>query len=99
MTKIIVNTVFVTDGREHISNNFRSKWSNIIAHEVPDVVADAFPQLLASLGELGPGCSSKIPQTVLALRGSNGVGKGALKPPLRRSRCRSAFFLVIYSTW
>ena len=39
------------------------------------------------------------PQTVLALRGSNGVDKGALKPPLRPSRCRSAFFLVIYSTW
>ena len=35
-----------------------------------------------------------IPQTVLALRGSNGVDKGALKPPLRPSRCRGADFLV-----
>ena len=40
-----------------------------------------------------------IPQTVLALRGSNGVGKGALKCLTRPSRCRSAVFLVKYSTW
>ena len=31
--------------------------------------------------------------------GSNGVGKGPLKRSSTRSRCRSAFFLVIYSTW
>ena len=40
-----------------------------------------------------------IPQTVLALRGSNGVDKGALKPLPRPWRCRAAFFLVKYSTW
>ena len=40
-----------------------------------------------------------FPQTVLALRGSNGVGKGPLKGNSTPSRCRPAFFLVIYSTW
>ena len=40
-----------------------------------------------------------FPQTVLALKGSNGVDKGALKPLPRPWRCRAAYFLVKYSTW
>ena len=52
----------------------------------------------AACGQAGPQ-NVFIPQTVLALRGSNGVGKGALKPATRPSRCRGADFLVIYNTW
>ena len=41
-----------------------------------------------------------IPQTVLALRGSDGVAKeGAMVPSWVRSWTRSLIFLVIYSTW
>ena len=41
-----------------------------------------------------------IPQTVLALRGSNGVGiEGAMVGARENPFCRGACSLVIYSTW
>ena len=41
-----------------------------------------------------------IPQTVLALRGSHGVGiEGAMDGGWIRSRWRSLIFVAIYSTW
>ena len=42
----------------------------------------------------------KIPQTELAMRGSNGVGlEGAMKSLRERSRIPSPIFAVIYGTW
>ena len=41
-----------------------------------------------------------IPQTELAMRGSNGVGlEGAMKSLRERSRIPSPIFAVIYGTW
>ena len=45
-------------------------------------------------------CFCIIPQTELAMRGSNGVGlEGAMKSVWERSRIRSLIFAVIYGTW
>ena len=41
-----------------------------------------------------------IPQTELAMRGSNGVGlEGAMKSVRERSRIPPPIFVVIYGTW
>ena len=59
-----------------------------------------------SLGLLNKNCLGSragvifIPQTELAMRGSNGVGlEGAMKSARECSRIPSPIFAVIYGTW
>ena len=63
------------------------------AYMHPKVAAYMHPKVAAHMHSI-------IPQTELAMRGSNGVGlEGAMKSSVERSRIRSLIFAVIYGTW